>query len=256
MVTDNLYQEAARAISRSRNALAFTGAGVSVASGIPDFRSPGGLWSRYDPQEVASDWALNNNPLEVWKFLLEAIRMISSADPNPAHESLARMEGMGFLKAVITQNIDNLHQRAGSRNVIEFHGGADTFYCHKCKKEYNQQQALAMTPDDIPWLCSRCYGVVRPGVVFFGEQIPEKALQQTQRLVMQADLILVAGTSGDVAPAGTLPRWVKDRGGIIIEINLGRTAFEGISDIRLDEPAETALPGILEALHPMRHANR
>ena len=246
--SDKLYQEAAGAIRNSECMLALTGAGISVASGIPDFRSPGGLWSKYDPQTVASDWALENNPREVWEFLLEAIGVMYAAKPNPAPESLARMEDMGYLKAVITQNIDNLHQRAGSRKVVEFHGGSGTFYCHKCKKKYNQQKALELTRNDIPWLCSQCYGVVRPGVVFFGEQIPNQALEETRRLVLAADLVLVTGTSGDVAPAGTIPRWVKEQGGRIIEVNLGRTNFQNISDIRLDEPAETALPRIVEAL--------
>ncbi len=242
------YHEASRAISRARLVLALTGAGISVPSGIPDFRSPGGLWSRFNPEEVASRQALENTPGKVWEFLLEAVQMIHRAKPNPAHISLARMEELGLLQAVITQNIDSLHQRAGSKKVIEFHGSASSFYCHSCKKEYDAQQVLKLTREDIPWQCSECSGTVRPGVVFFGEQIPELGLAQTRRLVQEADLMLIVGTSGEVAPAGTLPQLVKNRGGKVIEINLGRTYFENISDIRFNEPAQTVLPGILEAI--------
>ncbi len=244
----DLYYRAAQAIRLAESAVALTGAGISVPSGIPDFRSPGGLWSRFDPQEVASVQALETNPEKVWKFLLDALQVMLPARPNPAHLSLARLEEMGILQAVITQNIDNLHQMAGSRKVIEFHGGIHNFYCHGCKKKYNAQTAGELTEQDIPWLCSECSGVIRPAVVFFGEQIPEQALLETRRLVMSSDLILIVGTSGEVAPAGTLPAWVKGRGGTVIEINLGRTHFEGVTDIRVDEPAEKALPAIIDAL--------
>ncbi len=244
----SLFIQAAEAMGNSTCAIAMTGAGISVPSGIPDFRSPGGLWSRFDPQTVCSDWALRNNPEGVWDFLFDALNMFSRAEPNPAHLSLAELEEMGIIKAVITQNIDNLHQVAGSRDVIEFHGGCGSFFCNECRTDYELSAALALTREDIPWLCSDCRGIIRPSVVFFGEQIPLIAMTRSQDLADQADLVLIIGTSGEVAPANILPRIIKGRGGKVIEINLGSTAYDGFSDIKLDMPAEIALPNILDHL--------
>ena len=228
-------------LKQSKFTLALTGAGISVPSGIPDFRSPGGLWSHFDPWQVCSDWALEHNPKGVWEFLLEAISLFKQAKPNPAHLALAELEDKGFLQAVITQNIDGLHQRAGSRKVIEFHGGCTCFYCHRCGQEFDPNQVFSLTPADIPWLCP-CGGTVRPNVVFFGESIPSKALLVSQEYCAQADLILIVGTSGEVAPANTLPTLVKQRGGKVIEINLGPTAYGAVSDLRFDQGAEKILP--------------
>ncbi len=246
---NDLCLQAAAAIRESSFAIAMTGVGISVPSGIPDFRSPGGLWSRFDPQSVCSDWALRNNPLGVWEFLFEALNMFASARPNPAHTALARLEEMARIKSVITQNIDNLHQVAGSRDVIEFHGGCGSFFCNDCRKDFEPAGALALTEKDLPWLCRDCRGIIRPSVVFFGEQIPQKAMIRSQELAEKADLVLIVGTSGEVAPANILPQWVKRRGGKIVEINLGSTAYDGFSDLKLDIPAEIALPGIVDALN-------
>jgi len=245
----DLCISAAKALKESSFAIAMTGAGISVPSGIPDFRSPGGLWSRFDPQSVCTVWALRNNPAGVWEFLFEALNMFSAARPNPAHTALARLEEMAILKSVITQNIDNLHQAAGSKDVIEFHGGCGIFFCNDCKKEFEQSTALDLTENDIPWFCEDCRGVIRPSVVFFGEQIPEPAMVRSQKLAEKADLVLIVGTSGEVAPANILPQWVKRRGGKIIEINLGSTAYDEYSDLKLDMPAEIALPRIVDELN-------
>ncbi|RQD58822.1 MAG: NAD-dependent deacylase [Desulfonatronovibrio sp. MSAO_Bac4] len=240
--------EAASMLKTARCAVALTGAGISVPSGIPDFRSPGGLWSKFDPQEVCSDWALRNNPAGVWEFLFDAVKMFSQAHPNPAHNALAAMEQLGCLKAIITQNIDNLHQEAGSENVIEFHGGCGSFYCNSCRKDYDPDLAINLKSSDLPWLCETCQGIIRPAVVFFGEQIPQDALIKSRELTEQSDLVLIAGTSGEVAPANVIPQWIKQRGGRVIEINLGSTAYDGFSDLKLDMPAEMALPQILAEL--------
>lgn len=244
-----LCSQAARALRESNFAIAMTGAGISVPSGIPDFRSPGGLWSKYDPQSVCSQWALSNNPVGVWEFLFEALNMFSSARPNPAHLTLARLEKMGIIHSVITQNIDNLHQMAGSKDVIEFHGGCGSFFCNECQKEFEISRALALTKNDIPWFCDSCQGIIRPSVVFFGEQIPHSAMIRSQELAEMADLVLIIGTSGEVAPANILPQWIKRRGGKIIEINLGSTAYDGLSNLKLDMPAEIALPRIADELN-------
>ncbi|MDQ7032569.1 MAG: NAD-dependent deacylase [Desulfonauticus sp.] len=239
---------AAKWLQEANYTVALTGAGISVPSGIPDFRSPGGLWSHFDPWEVCSTWALEHNPQGVWEFLLEAIDLFQKAAPNPAHKALADLEKQGILKAIITQNIDGLHQRAGSKNVIEFHGGCTQFYCHKCHKSYPFEQVYTLNKDTIPWLCSDCGGTIRPDVVFFGEQIPSKAMLLSQAFCSEADLALVIGTSGEVAPANTLPAMVKQRGGRIIEINLGKTAYEGVSDLKIEKGAEQVLPLILTKL--------
>ncbi len=242
---DGLLHDAMDLWRRSRRAIAFTGAGISVPSGIPDFRSPGGLWSHFDPQEVASIQALHANPTGVWEFLLEAVTMFTRAKPNPAHLALARLESCGKLGTLITQNIDGLHQAAGSKDVVEFHGGCQRFYCMRCKREYDPAAAARLTRNDIPWLCA-CGGLIRPEVVFFGETIPHEAMRRTGEAVSEADLVLIVGTSGEVAPANLIPRQVKADGGHVIEVNLGPTAFAGVSDVRFDAPAEVVLPALAD----------
>jgi len=235
---------------QSSFAFALTGAGISVPSGIPDFRSPGGLWERYKPEEVATLQALRATPEKVWEFLLDADHIFSSAAPNPGHEALAELEAAGRLKGVVTQNIDGLHQRAGSRTVVEFHGCGQRYYCMGCKKDYDPAQVQGLTRADIPWRCDDCGQVIRPDFVFFNEQIPGEAMDGARELAWNADLVVIAGTSGEVAPANTLPMAVKHRGGKVIEVNLGPTHFENVSDVRITAPAEEALPYIRDRLIP------
>ncbi len=223
-------------------AVALTGAGISVAAGIPDFRSPGGLWSRFDPMRVATAEALLARPDEVWAFLLEARDVVARATPTPAHTALARLEEAGRLEAVITQNIDNLHQAAGSKNVIEYHGGMGRYHCLACLADHDPREAARLTSRDIPWRCRDCGGVVRPDIVFFGESIPLDALRKSGQLALAADFLLVVGTSGEVAPANSLPYQVRGRGGVVVEINSGESAFQAMADVRITAPAEVALP--------------
>jgi len=234
--------------SRASFPVAFTGAGISVASGIPDFRSPGGLWSRFDPMQVATDHALRHNPRGVWEFLLEAVQIFARAIPNPAHQALAALEQAGLLRAVVTQNIDGLHQQAGSQRVVEFHGNCRSFYCMACKAAYSAGRATELAKADIPWTCGRCGGVIRPAVVFFGEAIPVQALQESEKLTARADLAVIVGTSGEVAPANTFPYRIKAAGGHVIEINLGDTAFGGLPDVRMQACGELVLPEIARRL--------
>jgi NAD-dependent deacetylase len=243
---DAAIQKAAGLLRRSRTIVALTGAGISVASGIPDFRSPGGLWERHDPMAVATAEALSRRPDRVWGFLLDCLSVVGAARPNPAHAALARLEAAGRLSGVITQNIDGLHQAAGSRNVIEFHGGVGRFYCMGCGLEHDTDVAGRLTLEDIPWRCRECGGVVRPDIVFFGEAIPLDALDKSGQLALAADCIVVAGTSGEVAPANLLPREVKARGGMVVEINLMESAFAGFADASIRAPAEIALPALVD----------
>ncbi|MFP4671447.1 MAG: SIR2 family NAD-dependent protein deacylase [Desulfohalobiaceae bacterium] len=241
-----VLQQAADLWRKSRYQLAFTGAGISVPSGIPDFRSPGGIWSKYDPMQVATAQALAKNPKGVWEFMLDTLQMLDSAEPNPAHQALATMEQMGWLKGIITQNIDNLHQRAGSQTVVEYHGNFQRFYCASCARDASLEEIRELSARQIPVACSSCQGLVRPDVVFFGEPIPQQAQAQSTKMIKCADLLIIAGTSGEVAPANMLPREVKSQGGSIIEINLGQTHYQDISDVRLDAPVQDVLPQLAE----------
>jgi NAD-dependent deacetylase len=239
---DQAIGRAARLLGQARRVIALTGAGMSVASGIPDFRSPGGLWERHDPMSVATDEALRRSPRRVWEFLLDTLAMMDAARPNPGHVALARLEQAGRLAAVITQNIDGLHQAAGSRHVIEYHGGLGRFYCMGCGRDHDPDMARRLGPGDIPWRCRECGGVVRPDIVFFGEAIPLDALTKSGQLALAADCILVAGTSGEVAPANRLPWEVKAGGGVVVEINLTESTLSDLADARIVAPVEEALP--------------
>ena len=243
---DRALEEAANLLRRARSVVALTGAGISVASGIPDFRSPGGVWERHDPMAVATAQALARDPARVWTFLREVLAMVDAARPNPAHLALARLEAAGGLSGVITQNIDGLHQAAGSANVVEYHGGVRHFFCMGCGAEHDGALARRLSPKALPWRCEDCGGVVRPDIVFFGEAIALDALTKSGQLALAADVIVVAGTSGEVAPANLLPREIKARGGGVVEINLTESAYKGLADVRLKGRAEVVLPALIE----------
>lgn len=241
-------EQLARLWPSSGKVIVLTGAGVSVASGIPDFRSPGGLWSKYDPMEVATVDALEHSPMAVWRFLLDAVDVMAKAKPNPAHLALARMEQAGLVQAIITQNIDGLHQAAGSENVVEFHGSMARYNCQSCGLVQDPAQALSLTQATIPWRCAACGGVVRPGIVFFGEAIPLDALEKSGQLADAAELMLVVGTSCEVAPASALPQMVKHHGGKVGEINLQPSRLASLFDFRLQAKAEVALTLLADTL--------
>lgn len=240
-----VYRQAAQSILQSRRAVALTGAGISVESGIPDFRSSTGLWARYDPMEYAHIESFLGNPAKVWKMLLEMDRLVSGAEPNPAHFALAELERIGRLQGVITQNIDSLHQRAGSCHVVEFHGHGRTLGCVRCDRHVARE---TVNIGSLPPLCE-CGGVLRPDLVFFGEGIPLQADQEARNLVANCDLLLIVGTSASVAPASSLPRLAKRNGAKLIEINTGPTELaEHLVDLRITKSAGVALPAILEAM--------
>jgi NAD-dependent deacetylase len=243
-----LLEKAASLWHKAHFPIAFTGAGISVPSGIPDFRSPGGLWSKYDPFEVASGHALKTNPEKVWQFLLETSDILDKAHPNQAHLALAELEQNRRLMGIITQNIDNLHQRAGSKYVIEYHGNFQRFYCQSCFQEIPLHIIQQFTQDDIPPYCERCGGLIRPDVVFFEESIPELAQNAAWDLVYKADCVLIAGTSGEVAPANILPRIIKENNGTLIEINLRPSSYGDITDVLLQSSIDVILPVLAEKI--------
>jgi len=232
-------------IKKSRKAVAITGAGISVESGIPDFRSPGGLWERFDPMEYATISAFERNPAKVWVMLKEMDRILVRARPNPAHCALAELEKQGLLRGIITQNVDNLHQAAGSVNVIEYHGNAHRFVCTKCKGEWPR---AALDFDQTPLYCY-CGRLIKPDVVFFGEPIPEQAMFRANALALSCDLLLIIGTSMEVAPANVLPQIAKNAGAIIVESNLEHTRLTRVlADYFLPGPAGEVWPEVIASL--------
>ncbi len=241
----NSMQSASEALLHAEYVSVFTGAGISVESGIPPFRGEHGLWSTYNP-EILDIQYFTRNPLESWKVIKEIFYdHFGKAVPNKAHLILADLEKKGIVKGIITQNIDNLHFDAGSRIVAEYHGNSRLLICTSCGKEYTADPELLA---DLPPRCS-CGSVLKPDFVFFGEGIPEKALSLTAEIVEKTDLMLLIGTTGEIYPASLIPYEVKDRAAEIIEINPHESAYtKSITDIFIQEPAVKAMEGILDYL--------
>jgi NAD-dependent deacetylase len=236
----------AAVLRQHRRIVALTGAGISVESGIPDFRSPGGLWERFDPMEYAHIRAFRTNPAKVWTLLKEMDATITAARPNPAHLALAELEARGLLIGVITQNVDNLHQAAGSKKVVEYHGNAHRFICDTCKGRH-PRETLDFSQAPLHCLCG---GLIRPDVVFFGEPIPPAAQEEADSLARDCDLLLVIGTSGEVAPASYLPYTAKEWGATIVENNLTPTRLtRTLTDYFLPGPAGKLWPEVLKAMN-------
>lgn len=243
---EDLLDEAARVIRKSRRVVALTGAGISVDSGIPAFRGTQGLWEKYDPMEYAHIGALRRDPKKVWQMLLELHACVEGAQPNPAHLGLAQLEDMGHLRAVITQNIDNLHQEAGSRRVIEFHGSSRRMACLVCDARLPSKEVSLR---EIPPLCA-CGGTLKPDVVFFGEPIPWRALIEANEESKHCQVMMVVGTSALVAPACDMPYLAKDYGACVIEINTEETPLtHSVTDIFLEGRAGELLKRLVEHIH-------
>ncbi len=230
--------ELAELLKNSNFAVALTGAGISVESGIPSFRGAHGLWTRYNPMEYAHIESFLTNPAKVWKLLRELEDIIAKARPNPAHLALAALEKMGRLQGIITQNVDNLHQEAGSRHVIEFHGNARRFVCLRCGRSFDPK---TLDFSQLPLYCP-CEGLIKPDIVFFGEEIPVAANQAAFELAEACDLMLVIGTSAAVMPANYLPYTAKNHGAKIIEINPETTELtRRLTDFYFDDSASQVL---------------
>jgi len=245
-----LIQRAAKDILHSKKTIAFTGAGISVESGIPDFRGAQGLWQKYDPEEYANIHAFHSNPDKVWMMLKDMFSLIMEAKPNPAHIGLAELERMGYLSSVITQNVDGLHQSAGSQNVIEFHGTHRTLSCLKCSITLD---GTSLKMEDLPPRCSRCSSLLKPDVVFFGEPIPWEAQVMSLKESKSCSAVLVIGTSAVVYPAASIPMTAKERGAIIIEINMEPTPLTNeISDYLILGSAGEIIPAIIEEVKRIR----
>lgn len=229
---------AAEIIKKSRHTTVFTGSGISVESGIPPFRGKGGIWNKYDPS-LADIHYFRSHPDKSWHMLKEVFfDHFGKAQPNEAHRAVAELEKRGFVKAVITQNIDNLHQEAGSKIVYEFHGTSRTMSCLICGLSYESKQVSLET---IPPRCSKCGGILKPDFIFFGEGIPQKAALPSFYEAQTADVFLVIGTTGEVMPACQVPITARENGAQIIEINIAPSNFTyGITNVFLQgKAAET-----------------
>ncbi|MCP5054130.1 MAG: NAD-dependent deacylase, partial [bacterium] len=234
-----MIREAARVIAKNKFCVVLTGAGISVESGIPAFRSKGGLWDKYDPAVYASIDVFRVDPSKYWTIRGDFIREYGRYKPNNGHLALAELEEMGIVRCVITQNIDGLHRAAGSKEVIEIHGSLREINCLKCGKQY----IAPKVPDGLPPYCEVCGGVLKPNTVLFGEQLPEGALGRSQLQAASCGVMLVVGTSANVYPAASLPGVAKQNGAPVIEVNLER-AFPGV-DYFLGDKAGTVLPKLV-----------
>ena len=222
--------------------MVLSGAGMSTESGIPDFRSPGGLWEQVDPYEVASIDAFRNDPVHVWTWYGPRISMLASAVPNPGHLALAELERDGHVQTVTTQNIDALHLRAGSADVVELHGSIRRFDCLTCGAVASLGAVLAQLREDLVPTCAACDAIVKPGVVMFGEQLPERAMARAEALCRDTRLLLVLGSSLEVWPVAGLPRETVRAGGTLAVVNLGETPYDGDAALIVREP----VAGVLE----------
>ncbi|HWG08169.1 MAG TPA: NAD-dependent deacylase [Solirubrobacteraceae bacterium] len=244
----------AELVRQARSVVALTCAGISVPSGIPDFRTPRtGLWERVDPMEVAHIDAFREDPVRFWSFYGERFASLGGKRPNGAHAALAALERRGLLDAVITQNIDMLHRRAGTRELVEVHGSIATGSCPRCGDaaaavELAEVRArLAADAEGVP-RCERCRGPLKPDVVLFGELLPVAALERARELCERADVLLCVGSSLEVHPVASLPLLTSEAGGAVAIITQGPTPLDGVADVRLHGDVVAELEGLLGAL--------
>ncbi|GAB4430677.1 MAG: NAD-dependent protein deacylase Cob2 [Anaerolineae bacterium] len=240
-------QHAAELIASARRVVAMTGAGISTPSGIPDFRSPdSGLWDQADPLEVASIFAFRHNPQRFYNWVRPLALSLLEARPNPAHYALAALEQEGKLKAIITQNIDNLHSKASSKTVYELHGHLRTVTCTRCFAVEDSAAAFAKFMRDGQVPRHTCGGVLKPNVILFGEPLPIRELVLAQEAIKEADLLLIAGSSLEVAPASDLPQLALENKAKLIIINYQPTYLDARAAVVIRADVAEALPRIVE----------
>jgi NAD-dependent deacetylase len=245
-------EKAINMIQGAQRVVVFTGAGVSTESGIPDFRSPGGLWTRFDPDDFTIDKYLRSEETrrKMWKILIGE-GLLSEAEPNPAHKAVAELERLGKLRCVITQNIDNLHQKGGNspEKVYELHGNMKWVICLKCRNRMAmdaiRQKAAS---EEFSPVCEYCGGLLKPDVIFFGEMLPQDTLRKASRESEQCDLFLVIGSSLVVYPAASLPLQAKRAGAELIIVNLGPTEQDHLADVIINDYAGETMSAIVMGL--------
>jgi len=240
--------EACRIISNSSRIVVFTGAGISVDSGIPDFRSPGGLWEKFDPSVYASYATFKTKPELFWEMSGEVEKLLSQAKPNLAHDAIAKLEEMGKVSCVITQNIDNLHQAAGTKKIYELHGNASTAHCIGCQKVYTvPDMKQILTTGSVP-KCKDCGHLLKTAVILFGEPLPPQVISGAMDEVQNCDALIMVGSSLSVAPANMLPAMAKMNQAKLIFINKEPTTMDELADIILHGKASELLPAIVKQL--------
>jgi NAD-dependent deacetylase len=242
-------RQLAELIRESSCTVALTGAGVSVPSGIPDFRTPEtGLWANVDPMEVAHIDVFERDPARFWSYYRPRFHSLGDKRPNAAHEALAELERRGLLAGTITQNIDRLHRAAGSRNVVEVHGSIETSTCLECSEQYGIEAVDGLFDSAGVAVCAACGGAVKPDVVLFGEMLPEAAMRRAGELAAEADLMLCIGSSLVVHPVAALPGLTLERGGKLAIVTQGATPYDAEAELQLGGDVAEELSALLAAL--------
>jgi len=231
----------ARLILERQPCVVLTGAGVSTESGIPDFRSASGIWAQYDPMEYATIDAFRRDPEKVWDFYSKRLGVLTEAKPNPAHRALAELERRGLVEALITQNVDRLHERAGSQRVVEVHGSLRTSSCLACGHQEPFDRVVESLP--VP-RCEHCEAVLKPDVVMFGEVLPVEAIDRAFELARGAALFLVVGSSLEVYPVAGLPNEALTAGATLAIVNRGETPYDRVADLKIDAAAGETLAAV------------
>jgi NAD-dependent deacetylase len=231
--------ELATLLRERQPCVVLTGAGISTESGIPDFRTPTGIWAQYDPTEYATIDAFRRDPEKVWEFYALRLEVLGRAEPNAGHLALAELERRGLVQAIVTQNIDGLHQRAGSENVIEVHGSIRTASCLRCGEQVPLEQAMPR--------CGECGEILKPDVVMFGEVLPPGAMERASELARGAGLLLVVGSTLEVYPVAGLPDETRSAGGALAIVNRGPTQYDTVADLKIDAGAGDTLSTLLRA---------
>jgi len=231
------------------SAVALTGAGVSVPSGIPDFRTPQtGLWAKVDPMEVAHIGVFEGDPERFWSYYRPRFQSLGDKEPNRAHEALAELERRGLIEGVITQNIDRLHRAAGSENVVEVHGSIETSSCLDCGTSYGLEEVDGLFDARGVAICTGCGGAVKPDVVLFGELLPEEAMARATELAEGAELMLCVGSSLAVHPVAGLPALTLEAGGTVAIVTKGETPYDRDAELKLDGEVDAELAALVAAL--------
>lgn len=247
---EHKLKQAAELIVHSSHNTGFTGAGISVESGIPPFRGENGLWNKYDPGILDLSY-FYSHPEKAWPVIKEIFyEFFGSARPNEAHKALAELEKMGLLHSVITQNIDNLHQEAGSTRVYEFHGNSKYLVCQKCNERFEVKEEFL---EHLPPRCEKCGSVLKPDFIFFGEMIPQYAYQKSVEEARKAEVFIVIGTTGEVVPASLIPQMAKENGVKIIEVNPNPSTFtHSLTDVFLQGKATEVMSEFLREIKAMQ----
>lgn len=233
-------------LKESQYTVSLTGAGVSTASGIPDFRGPNGLYKRL-PNNIFDLEFFKNNPAKYYELTFDLVHSFDEKQPSTTHKMLSKLEKTGYLEAVITQNIDGLHQKAGSSNVVELHGNTSKFLCLNCGKSYSKEELIEILKKQNPPKCS-CGGLIKPDVVFFGEMLPMDAINKAEQLSVNAELFVALGSSLVVYPAAQFPLISKRNGSKLIIVNRGESGLDSIADLKIDGDLEVFSKHLMDLL--------